>query len=254
MRPKNKLTLIGSGWLGMAIAKQLCHTYSITATTTTKSKLSNTLDIKMSLFDICHYLPLVEINTSDILLVAIPPKKTFTDYEASIKNFIKTLSNTDMHIIFISSTSVYSKIAGTYDENSLIEGSLSRCENHFLTLNNPITRLRPAGLFGGTRISGKMFAGKEVSLGQNSVNHIHQIDIVNIIEKIIDQKITGVYNLVSPKHPTKQAVYLANAKFFDFNVPLFLKDEKPFKRVIDGDKIVRRLNYDFVFSDPEAFR
>jgi NAD dependent epimerase/dehydratase family enzyme len=99
-----------------------------------------------------------------------------------------------------------------------------------------------------------MFANREVENAQSVVNHIHQEDIVQIIERVVETKCSGIYNLVAPKHPTKEAVYKRNSDYFGFESPHFLEDKNPLKRIIIGDKIVKKLNYFFTFDDPLAFR
>lgn len=131
-------------------------------------------------------------------------------------------------IFFISSTSIYPKEDGIYDENSVIDTPTSQkvfdAETAIINKTNVIFRC--SGLIGGDRIAGKRLSGKEVKDSNSLVNHIHRDDIISATNFVIQNNINGVFNLTALITPTKKEVYKNNSIKHNFEPSIFLDISK----------------------------
>lgn len=84
------------------------------------------------------------------------------------------------------------------DENSVI----TQAEKLFESMPN-VCILRLAGLMGKNRYLAKYYTDK-VAKSDTIVNHIHKEDALGIIEKIVNDNVTGIYNVCTPLHPTRK--------------------------------------------------
>ena len=255
------ISIFGCGWLGLDLAKTFLKDkdYIIKGSTTTFEKLDILEKNKIIpyILDTSKNSSLDDFLVCDILIISIPPKNNDTYLE-----FLSSLSRHKLmydikQIIFISSTSVYPCENKEYKENERISYKNSskpiiyEAEQIFNDINYKVVILRCAGLMGYDRVAGKYFANKPISTGNERVNYIHKDDVINIIQLIISKKIkTGIYNLCSPKHPTKKEVYLNNAKKYGFAEPIFTENRAKTNRIINTDKVVKKLEYKYIFVNP----
>lgn len=106
----DKISIIGSGWLGLPLAKAFQESsYEVLASfrnTTTRFELHNE-GINSILVDLeTNKIP-EEILMCDIMCVLISPSKN-DNYVQAIENLVKKLKDREIRqIVFISSTSVY---------------------------------------------------------------------------------------------------------------------------------------------------
>jgi len=163
----------------------------------------------------------------------------------------------------VSSTSVFSDEQGRVEETTIPSPTtnsgkaLWTVEKYLQALPNfTTTIIRPGGLVGGERLAGRFLAGKKnIPNGNAPVNMIHRTDLVNIILKIIEQKIFDqTFHCVANESPTRRNFYTHQAKKHGFEIPQFLADggTGPFK-IISNDYVKKTLNYQFVFGDPMGF-
>lgn len=271
----NRIAILGAGWLGWPLAKSLVKDgYSVNASTTSSDKLDalKSDGIHPFLIKLLPSGPEGEAIKSflevDILMINIPSGRRDPEVQINFPKKIKTLISLAQkagvtHCIFVSSTSVYSDMQGRVDEQTIPAPTtnsgkaLWTVEKYLQSLPNlKTTIIRPGGLVGGNRLAGRFLAGKkDIPNGNAPVNMIHQTDLVNIIAKIIHQKIFDkTFHAVANQSPTRRDFYTHQAKKHGFKIPEFLPNggPGPFK-IIKNDFLKQTLDYTFVFGDPMEF-
>ena len=271
----NKIAIMGAGWLGWPLAKSLVEKgYTVNASTTSSEKMESLAadGIQPFLINLLPAGPEGEALESflkvDLLLINIPPGRRDPEVENNfpkkIKTFISLAEKFGVNrCIFVSSTGVFSDTQGRIDEATIpvpVTNSgkaLVSVETYLKSLPNlHTTILRPGGLVGGDRLAGRFLAGKkDIPNGNAPVNMIHRKDLINIILKIVDQKLFGkTFHCVADQSPTRRDFYTQQAKKYGFEIPEFLSDggAGPFK-IIGNDFLKEMLDYEFVFGDPMGF-
>ncbi|WP_165823965.1 SDR family oxidoreductase [Pseudochryseolinea flava] len=258
------LSILGCGWLGMAVADRfLREGWQVNGSTTTQEKLSTLTTKGVNAF-------LVEMNPhlqgsaldrffhADVLLVSVPPRRKagLTDlYNTQIESLSIALTKTNItRIIFISSTSIYDDLnREVFEEDANPSSYLYRAEQCLFSVENyKTTVLRFAGLIGGDRHPGRFLSGKQnVDGAEMPVNMIHQQDCVNIIMAIVQQDLFGdVFNACADLHPTKKEFYEASSRALNVAPPTFSNNvHTPFK-IVNADKLKEKLQYQFTYPDP----
>jgi len=255
------VSVLGCGWLGFDLALDLLKEsdYTVKGSTTTADKLAvlKQNGIIPFLLDSTKESSLDNILLCDILIILIPPKNS-----DSYLSFLQLLSKhkkiqTIKQMFFISSTSVYPNIQKDLTENEIInyENSSKKvvfeAEQIFLNMQYDVVILRCAGLMGYNRIAGKYFANKTLTCKNERVNYVHKDDVINIIKLLIKKNISrGIYNLCSPIHPTKEEVYLLNAKKYNFAKPIFKNSSANKNRIINTIKVIEELGYTYKYTNP----
>lgn len=241
---KNKIGILGCGWLGLPLAKSLIEDkHTVFGTTTSYSKMELLQDANIVPFTIDLTENGIKGNIKsflaelDLLIINVPPKLRSTPKESYIKkmqHLYDEIKKTRLdRIIFISSTSVYGDIEGRVTEDSPTRPNtesgeqLLAAENIFLndvSLNTTIIRF--GGLIGPSRHPVNFLAGKtDLSNGDDPVNLIHLNDCLGIIKLVIkgnwaNKVVNGVY----PLHPTKEAYYSSEAVKRGLLPPVYTKN------------------------------
>jgi nucleoside-diphosphate-sugar epimerase len=243
----HKVSILGCGWLGLAIAKKLKTKYQIICSSATKNsqqKIKKFTSIVLNSSNLYKNSSFFNTNT---LIIAIPPKNNYLN---NLKLIAKNIQSSTQ-VILISSTSVYSSLKKEYikeedtqyvkNPNIMLQGELLM-QKH---LPN-IVILRAGGLMGNNRIAGKYSAGKE--LENRYVNYIHQNDATEAIAKIIEQKTKAkIYNLVAPLNATREETFNYTAKKYGFAKTTFT-NKTPTKKIILSTKIEQELNFNFKYA------
>ncbi|WP_275316399.1 NAD-dependent epimerase/dehydratase family protein [Tenacibaculum bernardetii] len=247
------VSILGCGWLGKPLATYLISKeFIIKGSTTSVDKLPVFKEEGINPFlvdiDKVNEETIQPFLTSEILIVAIPSKNVL-----GFKNLIREIEkSTIKKVIFISSTSVYPSLNKEMtEEDATIDSPLVEIENAFrVNKNFKTTIIRFAGLFGYERQPGNWFQNKKVPQPKGFVNMIHQDDCVEIICQIIQQDVFGeVFNACSNHHPTRKEYYLNARKVLKKEPPVF-DDSSPLKyKIINADKVQKRLNYTFIYDD-----
>ncbi len=235
------ISILGSGWLGLPLAKELSQTYNIKLSTRTQEKKESlkSSSINTFLVDIDNINKEInEFLKSDILIINIPSK--------NIDGFFKIIkyivSSNISRIIFISSTSVI--------DND--DSALNKIEKLFQNTDKKTTIVRFGGLFGYSRNSANFFKNGRIVKNPNApVNMIHRDDCISIIKEIIKQDIFDeVFNCCSPTHPTKKEFYSYCAVSAGLDIPVFdIVDDKTMYKIVNTDKLIQKLNYHFKHED-----
>ncbi|KAF2339182.1 SDR family oxidoreductase [Flavobacterium tistrianum] len=264
-----KISILGCGWLGLPLAKNLtAKGNSVNGSTTSEDKLSILKDAGINPFLVTVESESVSENITDflaeseILIIDIPPKLRTVDPSSEKKAFVEKIKNlipfieksTIKKVLFVSSTSVYGDDNGFITEETipnpdtesgkqlLVAENLLQENQNFQT-----TTLRFGGLIGEDRHPVKFLAGKEnIENPDAPVNLIHKNDCIGVIGAIISQsKWNAVFNAVAPFHPTREEYYTSKAVEMDLALPKFSSQQSNIKKVISSKKIENNLNYQF---------
>ena len=262
MIQKNKIGIIGCGWLGLPLAKLLLKKkYSIKGSTTSKEKLQILQNHKINPY-------LIEIKENeikgdvdsfmlglDILIINIPPKmksnpnSKYSKKVESLNSFIKSKSINK--ILFISSTSVYGSNQGEVDSNTVplpnSENGLEILKSEkILNKNKNCTLIRFGGLIGNNRHPVYSLSKKNKVLNPEApINLIHLEDCIQIIYSIIKKDKWGeTYLGVSPYHPKRINYYNKKCRELGLKEIVFENNTLTNKEITDY-KIKTELNYDF---------
>lgn len=264
------ISFLGCGWLGLPSALKLLHQgYKVKVSTTTESKIDTFKEkglkpflINLSAFD---EKSLIDFLNTDTLIINIPPgKSSETNFHASQLNKIIPFleQSTISHIIYVSATSVYHEQNQIAFESDVLDATqasnqkLGLAENLIKAIKNKhITILRYGGLVGGSRNLLKFFEGKiNVNGGNVPVNLIHQNDAVNLLcDSVIEQLWDETYNVCCPIHPTKKEFYTNLANQFKAVAPQFIENDDSNYKIINSDKIIKKLDYKFEYENPLDF-
>lgn len=252
-----KISVIGCGWLGLPLAKDLLLKDNIISGTTTTNDKINILKnsgIIPYLFSINFYEKAIieDLLNVDTLILNFPPANIEIE---NFKNLVNDIPNEINKIIFTSSISVYGEQKGILNEENNTEAEseiglkLIQMENILLEkFQDKIVILRLAGLIGGKRHPIKYLAGKNnLKGGELNINLVHLEDCINIISAFTENDLTGIYNVCEDYHPTKKEYYSKAAEIFNLTPPEFIesKNNSNQVRIISSEKLINKLNYKF---------
>lgn len=251
---KNSISILGSGWLGMPLAKSLQEQgYSVLLSTRHVEKVLyiQAQGIEPHIVDISSPLTSMQpFLQSDTLIINITCKE-LNDYLALLREIeVSPIKQ----VLFISSTSVYASDAGLCKESDPLdtETKLRKIERLFADNNHfQCSVIRFAGLVGPKRHPGRFFAtGKVIRDSAAKVNLIHLHDCIGIIQSVLAQAAWGeVFNGCADNHPTKHKYYSEMATLLGYPEPVCLKSENSASKVVCNEKVKSQLGYQFVYPD-----
>jgi nucleoside-diphosphate-sugar epimerase len=209
---REKISILGCGWLGLALAKSLLlKGYEVKGSTTSESKLDVLKNAGILPFQIQleaqQIIGTIEefLNESDVLIIDIPPglrREISPLEEMTFVNKVKTLipfieKSGIKNVIFVSSTSVY---ADSFPIVEITEETIPNPDTESgkqlaiaetllqSNLNFKTTVIRFGGLLGDDRHPINFLAGRtNVENPDAPVNLIQREDCIGIIEKILNQ-------------------------------------------------------------------
>lgn len=248
-----KISLLGCGWLGSALAVDLIHKgYDISGSTTSHQKtryLSET-GIKPFLIEISSIGSNIQsFLSAEILIIAITCKNI-----EHFKNLIEFIEVSKVQkVLFISSTSVYPNTNGVVTESaSTLLNPLVEIEQLF-TSNTSFrsTILRFGGLFGYDRKPGNFIRSKKlIQNPEGFINFIHRDDCIEIIGQIIEQNVWNeIFNACSDSHPKRRDFYNKEARKTGLDSIEFNEDSNNEYKIINSEKLKIYLGYNFKYSD-----
>ncbi len=252
--------ILGYGWLGKHIADFFSKKeYNVVASTTSVSKIStirekNYIPVLIEFSD--NHLDSFESNNSvhqcDILVICVPFSINI-DEKALLNRFsnlCRFIGNYQKQVFLMSSTGIYPQKNIVMDEENLPDIALNQSflniERMMQKAFGQINILRLAGLTGGTR----KFSNYKVSEPELPVNQIHYTDICLILDKMVALNINSkTYNVVAPLHPSKQEII----DFQEHSInPVQVYADIP-RRIINGAKLEKELNYQYNYPNPVYF-
>ncbi len=223
--------VLGSGWLGTPLAETFAQEgYTVKGSTTTKEKFD-----LLSKKGASPYLILLEENRIEgnieefldeleVIIINVPPglrSNPTSSYPKKMKLLLDYIKKSKvLHVLFVSSTSVYGNLEGEITEDTPPAPStnsgkqLLETEELFLKETNFSTSIvRFGGLISEDRHPIFRLSGKELTNGEELVNLIHRKDCIHMIKTIIENGYWNeVFNGVYPYHPTKSEYYTSEAK------------------------------------------
>lgn len=266
---KNKISILGLGWLGEPLAHSLRNDkFAVKGSTGSVERWEelNTNPFYVGRIKIEADKIIGDwdslVKSADVLVVNFPPKRIEnieTVYPQQIAQIIAHTPN-DKKLIFISSTAVYGNTNTTVTELDSLPPekksgrALLKAEellkSHF---NNNVTILRFAGLIGPKRHPGKFLNDKRILKNPNvPVNLIHQEDCIGLIKTIIKQDCFGeTINGCSDKHPLRKNYYSRAAKALHLHPPTFEDELVSSYKIIDNSKSKTLLKYQYQYPNPE---
>ncbi len=268
----NSISIIGCGWLGFPLAKELAKEHwQVKGSTTSEFKLETLKLAEIEPFSIMFPTENSidpDIFKTKILLINIPPDRKNPDvinsYEEIINQLLQNANNEGKSIekvIFISSTSVYEKAPGIYEESCNIHPddeigrAIVAAEKMIINSGMPYLILRFGGLAGPGRHPGKFLKGrKEIKYGDQSINYLHLDDAIGVIKYFASHEISNeIFNVVAPHHPTKKDFYEKMAKSIGLEPPIFSELASSAKRIISVEKLLNKTDYKYKYPDPMTF-
>ena len=263
-----QISILGCGWLGLPLAKQLlAEGYLIKGSTMTEEKVpilneAGILPFKFTLGKQPDQNILKEfVKDSDIIIINFPPKRIpniIKIYQEQIKVLLPYIQP-EQKIIFVSSTSVYQNtnnwVTESLDNKPEKEsGKAVLAVEQLLQsyLKNNLTILRLAGLIGYDRVPGRFLANKkEVTNGKAPINVIHQDDCIGLIFAIIKNKAWGtIFNGCADEHPLRETFYILAAKKANLHPPQFKKTTSIQFKKVSNTKSKTELKYTYKYADP----
>lgn len=260
---KKTIAVLGCGWLGLPLAEKLLalgHTIKGSSTSEVKLETLDAKGIQPYLVqceeDNCYGLEKFVENV-DVLILTLPPgirQNSERRFDLVIKNLAENILHSKIkHLIFISSTSVYGKLTGAIDENSLPRpfsesgNQLLKCEELLLSATQyHTTVLRFGGLIGPNRHPVFSLAKRDAIVNpEGEINLIHLEDCINCLLAVIEkQKENSVFNAVTPFHPDRKSYYKTMAEKAGISLPPFIATSDPNRRIL-SNKIQTQLGVKF---------
>jgi len=269
--PPISIAILGCGWLGTPLAKTLQARYSVIVSTTRAEQQQQliTQGLSATLLSIpCpqRRLRLSPIMQQSVLIIALPPKfrSGQRDYVDHIKSIVAAAKHNNIsQLILISSTAVYEGLTGKVTEQSLLSLAsdkakmIAQAEQYVLAYtddNHQGCVIRLGGLVGEKRYPGYFLAGKQQLLnGGAPVNLIHQVDAIGIIQAVVNQQSSGIFNGVCDTHISKQQFYqqacLLKGLVSPTFAPLTFEQNAANAKIIDNQKVQQVLTYQFRYPD-----
>ena len=268
MEIENKsISILGCGWLGVPLAKHfLKNGFSVKGSVTSEEKFgmlrdAGILPYRIVLSDTEVILDNPDFFRCDVLVISIPPRRIEgieLVFPSQIRRLIPFILKSGIQkVIFISSTSVYPDQNQLARENeillpdkasgrALVEAeNLLREQSGFKT-----TIVRFGGLIGADRNPARFLLKSAQPIANAPVNLIHQDDCIGIISAIIGQELWDeTLNACCPEHPMKKDFYEKAAHQSGLPVPAISEKLAAYK-TIDSSKLIRLLNYQFIYSSP----
>lgn len=270
-KSKKSIAVVGCGWLGLPFAeKMLERRWLVKGSTTQKEKLSTleNLGIKSYLVNLHERAPLDSTLFSvDYLLINVPPGRGDSELVKKYPNDVDRLlyiagqGTFIKKIIFISSTSVYSKAEDLIDERAETKPeseagkAILGAEESVMRSGMPYVILRLGGLAGPKRHPGRFLAGRNgLTSGNQSINFLHSEDAIGVVMHILDHQIENeVFNVAAPLHPTKKEFYTKMANSIGLMPPNFLESSDLIKREVSVRKLLDMTGYRFRYPNPLDF-
>jgi len=266
MGKQKKVLIVGGGFIGTPFA-QFLHKNEVDYLVTARSESSveNLLaeGLNAFRFDLNSDFNTIPESFSepDFVVLAFPPLKTSSsDYVAFLEKLVSMVFHKDLKVIYLSSTSVYNPNVGFFredvDESVYQNGNANiRSAEHFISsLSCKSWVLRLGGLCGGNRMLLKYVSGKEIQNPNQTMNLVHQEDVVEVLGSILNNGIeAGTYNVVSPHHPTKIEFYTTQSLKYNLPMPLFKNQFSANQmRIVLVDKLLAT-GFNFRYADPKLF-
>ena len=260
-----RLTIVGSGWLGLPLARHLAeqgHQVTSTCRNAARQGQLQQLGLSAVCYDSRDPATVQALPPCDLLISTLPPRPRECNYGEQLNNLHNLAKQQQIpRLLLVSSTSVYGNATGKIDEQHTPEPAtesgkaLWQTEQALLAdANIDASIIRFAGLYGPGRHPGRFLADKrDVANPEAPVNLIHLDDCIGLIYAIIDQDYWGhAINGSAPGHPTRREFYVPAATQLQRQPPQFVAGGAQEKQ-IDSAVIGNELSYQFMYPSPLAW-
>lgn len=263
---EKKVSILGCGWLGFPLAKQLIEKgWQVKGSTTSKDKLKVLKGESINPFQIKLDEDNVEgdlyqfLEGSKLLIINIPPglrSQPDADFILKLKPLLKAISESGIEkVLYISSTGVFQDHPSLpsftehyqFTKKEIDNSQLIQAEHLISDLSNiETTILRLGGLIGKERHPVQYLSGKENVKNPNSpVNLIHLENCILVISEIIQQnKFGSIFHGVEDVKISKEDYYQQKAKEFNIPIPEFDHSEVSAGKNISMEWTKRELGID----------
>jgi nucleoside-diphosphate-sugar epimerase len=260
--------ILGCGWLGLALGRQLAgRGHRVWGTTTTPEKLPDLRAAGIEPYRL-RLNPEPEgdalpFEGTDALVLSIPPRagQQGDDFHpAQVRALLNEAARRPTSAaqwLYVSSTSVYPDANRELTEADAVldKHPLVQAEGLLRAAGYPATILRCGGLMGYGRYPAKYVTGRTVTTGAVPVNFVFRDDVVDILTWVLEAGIWGeTLNVVAPEHPLREAVYRKNCEEMALPVPDFAAPPEPVPyKIIRPARLLETHGYRFAYPDPLDF-
>lgn len=249
-----KISIIGSGWLGLPFGVSLQQNgFEVKISTTSTDKLSKIKEqgLDAYLLDLDSISELWNRFLEADVLYLITGNKNVGSYQSLIPLIEK--SNIKK-VVFIGSTSVYPNTNNEVTESSSVneESPLAQIEKLFRSNRHFDTNIvRFGGLFGYDRKPGNFFRnGKVINNPDGYINLIHRDDCIAILSQLL---IKGFWNetinACANTHPTRREFYTKQIKNAGRELPQTNESSTNAYKIVISEKAKSLLNYEFKYGN-----
>jgi nucleoside-diphosphate-sugar epimerase len=265
-----KIGVCGCGWLGLPLALKLKSSgHNIVATRRSEEAARELQAFGFSAmpYTLGNTLSTPELRPlfdSELIILNIPSKRksiqadTFT---ANMLELVETLAlRGNRKLIFLSTSSVYGDNIGNVTEQTPVSPTTESGRAHvlieqaiFRLFENRACVIRLTGLVGENRHPAKYLAGKtNIPNGQHAVNLVHQLDVINAIQHIINRQVWGkTLHLSATEHPSREEYYSWAAEKLGLQCPKFLPSEAlTTGKLIDASLTLENLGLKLQYPSP----
>ena len=259
-----KLSILGYGWLGTALAKELQQKdYQAHGSTTTEAKLG-----MLSADGVVPHLLRIGNRTihgalgnfldeAAVLVVAFPPglrHEPHANYAARIKQVVDEMKQyATCNVLLLSSVGVFGQSQGIVNENSTpkpdseVGKQLAEAEAAILSLGSRASIVRLGGLVGEGRHPAKQLSGRKNITHPNApTNLVHQKDVVRFLCAIIAHHVWGhVLHCVSPIHHNRKDFYTKQCALAGLEQPEFSATETTRNKQVEDTKSKSLFGFDY---------
>lgn len=258
-----KITIIGCGYVGTAIARYWERLgFSVTVTTTTPEKVKTLKSVSSKVAVVQGNDPISlesVIKNAEIVLLSVGAKggnsyvETYLETAKTLVSVLEKVSSVKQ-LIYTSSYSVYGdRQGGEVDENSPVSPVTDQAKilieteqiiQSAVNSSHRVCILRLGGIYGEERelikIFGRVAGTVRPGNGKEVTNWIHLEDIVSAIEFARQQQLSGIYNLVDDAHITTGELF--QRLFKKHNLPPITWDSsqkslRPYNVTVSNQKI-----------------
>lgn len=269
---RSTTSILGCGWLGAPLARNLlAEGYHVKGSTRQAEKKSVMKDVGIKPYFLTLTPELNQLSPgdffqTDLLIIVIPPHLPEQEEQFHSRQIQAVVNEIERHsikkCIYINSIAIYPGADKELKEEDLpdIENcpqpDMRRAETILQNAKGlDLTILRCGEFYGYNRIPGKNIEEKKNTKEESAVvNFIHRDDVIGVILEILRQEYWNqTLNVVTPKHPTTEGVYLKNAKEFGFEAPPLSQNAPSINKIISSEKLQKDLQYQFLYPDPLNF-
>ncbi|NML64073.1 NAD(P)H-binding protein [Hymenobacter sp. RP-2-7] len=263
------VAVLGCGWLGFPLAKELlAQGHRVLGTTTTPEQLPvlAAAGIEPLLLQLGPDFSAADeqgltawLTQADVLVLNVPPRAAVAGgYPQLLRPVHRAVAAARTKaVLFVSTVGVYPDAPRPMRETDALStrdasSDVLRTEGHFVPRYGQwhSTVVRLGGLIGPGRAPGRFLAGRQrLPHGSAPTNLLHLTDAVGVLRTIITQGLWGhTLNVCASEHPLRHEFYPAAALFIGLVPPTFQPDEGGGK-LIDSSQVRRVVPYTFVHDD-----